>query len=120
MLFVIGMEVLTAIVVGAVNSGLFQGLAGIEALQRISIYADDVVLFARPDENELRAVKSILRIFGEASGLRVNYCKSAATVIRGDEEDRARVESIMGCALANFPIKYLGLPLALRPLTRAE
>jgi hypothetical protein len=28
--------------------------------------------------------------------------------------------TILGCPLGNFPIKYLGLQLALRPLTKAQ
>jgi hypothetical protein len=33
---------------------------------RLSIYADDVVLFLRPVENELQIILDILRLFGEA------------------------------------------------------
>jgi hypothetical protein len=120
MLFVAGMEALTAMVVKAVDEQVFQSLAGIKPLQRISIFADDVVLFIRPKENELIAVKEILRIFRGASGLRVNYIKTTATLIRGNDELEERVKEIMGCNIAKFPIKYLGLQLALRPLTRSE
>ncbi|KAM0919247.1 hypothetical protein ACQ4PT_008360 [Festuca glaucescens] len=120
MLFVIGMEVLTAAIVRAVHEQIFQGIANISPIQRLSVYADDVVLFMRPEEGELRATKEILDMFGAASGLRVNYAKTAATLIRGEEEDGDRVRSILGCALTDFPIKYLGLQLALRPLTRNE
>jgi hypothetical protein len=120
MLFVIEMEVLTAVLVKAVNDHLLTNLVGITALQRISIYADDVVIFVRPVEQELRTIKQILAMFGEASGLQVNYSKTTATMIRGTEEDKSRTQEILGCQHANFPIRYLGLQLALRPLTRAE
>jgi hypothetical protein len=79
-----------------------------------------VVLFVRPDREELQAAKCILECFGIASGLMVNYRKTTATIIRGTVEDGERVQEIMGCELAKFPIKYLGLQLALRPLKRAE
>jgi hypothetical protein len=120
MLFVVGMEVLTAVLVKAVNDHLLTNLVGITALQRISIYADDVVIFVRPVEQELRTIKQILTMFGEASGLQVNYSKTTATMIRGTEEDKSRTQEFLGCQHANFPIRYLGLQLALRPLTRAE
>jgi hypothetical protein len=120
MLFVMGMETLTAIVIKAVQERIFRPLAGILPTQRISVYADDVVAFFRPEETELRAVQEILDLFGDASGLRVNYRKTTATLIRGDEEDAQRVIASLGCKLDKFPIKYLGLPLALRPLTKAE
>jgi hypothetical protein len=48
LLFVIGMQVLSSLVAKAVEEGLFSDLAGISPMQRVSIYADDVVLFFRP------------------------------------------------------------------------
>jgi hypothetical protein len=120
MLFVAAMEVLTAIVAKAVDSGILESLANILPLQRLSIYADDVVLFFKPVRKEIMAIKEILSLFGESSGLRPNFRKTTATVIRGSVAEKARVQQILGCQLAEFPIKYLGLQLALRPLTRAQ
>jgi hypothetical protein len=74
----------------------------------------------RPEENELRATKEILGMFGVASRLQVNYNKTTTSLIRGEEEDVDRVRSILGCELSEFPTKYLWLQLALRPLTRNE
>jgi hypothetical protein len=95
-------------------------LVDCSALQRLSIYADDVVLFTRPTVSDLTAVRDLLAVFGHASGLQVNFCKSSATVIRGDEQDEARAAGILGCPTVKFPIRYLGLQLALRPLTKAQ
>jgi hypothetical protein len=120
MLFVIGMEVLTLVFARAVHEDLLQDLVGISPLQRISIYADDVVLFTRAEEYELRTVKELMGIFGEASGLWVNFSKTTATLIRGDEVDREMVERALQCKVVEFPIRYLGLQLALRPLKKAE
>jgi hypothetical protein len=120
MLFVIGMEVLTAMVTKAANEQIWRNLTGILPLQRISIYADDVVMFLSPVREELWAAKELLQIFGEVSGLKVNYQKTTATLIRGSEEEEDLVRSTLGCQVTNFPIRYLGLQLALRPLTRAE
>jgi hypothetical protein len=99
---------------------MFSNLAGISPLQRICIYADDVVLFFKPERREMWAIKHILQIFGEASGLKVNFRKTTATLIRGSREQEEEIAAILGCELAHFPIKYLGLQLALRPLTKAE
>lgn len=41
-------------------------------------------------------------------------------MIRGDEQSKATVKTILQCEIAEFPIKYLGLQLALRPLTKAQ
>jgi hypothetical protein len=120
MLFVAAMEDLSRMVIKAVEVELFESLASISPIQRISVYADDVVLFLKPEEKELWAVKNILSIFGEASGLHVNFGKTTATMIRGTPTEEERTARILGCELAAFPIRYLGLQLALRPLTRAE
>jgi hypothetical protein len=78
------------------------------------------VLFLKPVTNELNAIKQILAIFGEASSLQVNYRKTSATVICGTVEDETRIGEHLGCQCVQFTIRYLGLQLALRPLTRAE
>jgi hypothetical protein len=72
------------------------------------------------DGGRVTSYERILEIFGEASGLRVNYRKSTATLIRGDEEDEDRVRSILRCNLDSSPIRYLGLQLALKPLRRNQ
>ncbi|KAM0846063.1 hypothetical protein ACQ4PT_055917 [Festuca glaucescens] len=53
MLFVAAMEVLLAVIKKAVEGDMFANLAGISPLQRISIYADDVVLFFKPERQEM-------------------------------------------------------------------
>nr|XP_051201783.1 uncharacterized protein LOC127315326 [Lolium perenne] len=105
MMFVIGMEVLTALVIKATEDNLLSGLAGTTALQRVSIYADDVVLFCKPVEEELATIRQIMEAFGEASGLRVNYMKTTATMIRGSDEELNRAKAIIGYRSQDFPIK---------------
>jgi hypothetical protein len=46
------------------------------------------VLFIKPLPEDMVATKQILKIFGEASGLHINYRKSTATLIRGGELER--------------------------------
>jgi hypothetical protein len=120
MLFVAAMETPTAIMKRAVQANLFGNLTALSPLQRISIYADDVVLFVKPECQELWAVRHILKTFGEASGLHVNLRKTTSTIIRGSEEQEERTTLILDCELARFPIKYIGLHLALQPLTKGE
>jgi hypothetical protein len=66
------------------------------------------------------AVRDILSVFGEASGLQVNFAKSSATVIRGGDLEEQRTAAILNCPMKQFPIRYLGLQLALRPLTKNQ
>jgi hypothetical protein len=119
-LFVMGMEVFTALMIKATEDNLLTRLRGFSALQRTSIYTDDVVLFIKPMLPDLTAIKSVLQIFGVASGLHINYRKSSATLIRGDARDEELVSETLQFPISNFPIRYLGLQLALRPLTKAE
>jgi hypothetical protein len=86
----------------------------------MSAYADDVVLFIRSNIPDLHAVTALLQVFGEASGLHVNFEKTAATMIRGSRLETRRVRSLLGCKIEEFTIQYLGLQLALRPLTKAQ
>ena len=101
-LFDVGMEALTVTLKCAAEEGLLSPIGGCSPLQRLSIYADDVVLFTKPHVLDLLTVRELLQMFGEASGLRVNYRKSSATLIRGQPGDEARVLEIMQCPLVNF------------------
>ncbi|KAE8807520.1 Serine/threonine-phosphatase BSL2-like protein [Hordeum vulgare] len=66
-------------------------------MQRLSIYADDFALFIRPSAQDMCFVRNALHIFGEASDLKVNYAKSSAILIRGDEQDQLRVADVLQC-----------------------
>ncbi|KAM0891589.1 hypothetical protein ACQ4PT_026301 [Festuca glaucescens] len=57
MLFVAAMETLSAMIMKATEEGIFGNLASISPLQRISVYADDVVIFLKPEFAELWADK---------------------------------------------------------------
>jgi hypothetical protein len=92
---------------------LLERLIGCKHMQRISLYADDVVLFCKPNFGDFIAIREILHVFGGASGLRVNYEKSSATLIRGDTQDADLVAEMLHYQIKAFPIKYLGLQLAL-------
>ena len=59
--------------------------------KRLSLYADDVVMFIRSSWTDLWFVQEALRLFGEASGLKVNFTKSAAIMIRSNEEEEELV-----------------------------
>ena len=68
----------------------------------------------------MAVVRAILKVFGEASGLKVNFRKSTAVLIRGSEEDTVRVAGMLQCDIFEFPCRYLGLQLAIKSLTHAE
>jgi hypothetical protein len=66
-------------------------------------YADDVILFIRPSVQEARAVKHILSIFGEASGLHTNLAKCSVTPIYGGKSIYWRSSTFLAVRCSNFP-----------------
>ena len=78
MLFILAMEPLHRLFEHATRRGVLEPLARTGMKQRLSIFADDVVVFIKPKLVELEACKNILDLFGEASGLRINMMKSVA------------------------------------------
>ena len=67
MLFILVMDVLGHMITKATSEGLLLPLS-----TRISIYADDVALFLRPEAGDISTTMDILNLFGEASGLKTN------------------------------------------------
>jgi hypothetical protein len=86
----------------------------------ISLYADDVILFCHPTNDDITAVKEILRVFGQASGLQVNYAKSSATLIRCETDEETNAVELLGCPIVELPISYLGIPLTIHKPTAAQ
>ena len=91
LLFVIAMDVLTSLITKAQECGMLSRMSGCTPMQRLSIYADDVVLFVRPTVSYLRFVKEAPHIFGNASGLHINYAKSMAIMIRDEDGEKELV-----------------------------
>ena len=88
--------------------------------QRLSLYADDVALFIRSEEEDLQITKELLQVFGEASGLQTDLQKSCMIPIHCDGEIVEVVNSTLQCTTTNFPTTYLGLPISDRKLRRSD
>jgi hypothetical protein len=114
------MDVLGHMISKDADEGLLQPLSRRVFKHRVSIYADDVVLFLRPTAEDIEVIMDILSLFGEATGLNTNLQKSNVLPIRCEDTDIANVQNLLPCALANFPCKYLGLPLSLKILTKEQ
>jgi hypothetical protein len=85
MLFVLVMECFNAMIKVADSRGLFCPLRPRSIKQRVSLYADDVVVFLSPVVLDLVMIRAILDLFRQASGLATNINKSNAFPIRCDE-----------------------------------
>jgi hypothetical protein len=79
------MDVLSAMFRAAKHAGVLAELMAAGLEHRVSLYVDDIVVFARPKDGELVGVRDILECFGAASGLEVNYTKSSIAPIRCSE-----------------------------------
>jgi mannosylglycoprotein endo-beta-mannosidase len=91
LLFVIAMDVLSAMLRTAEQTGVLSDLASIGLRSRVSLYADDVVIFARATAADLQAVWAVLDCFGAVSGLKENPANSFAAPIQCSDEVLATV-----------------------------
>jgi hypothetical protein len=87
---------------------------------RLSFFADDVVLFIKPNQEEAQAALQLVTAFGVASGLHCNLLKSLVSPIRCRDEDVQTTTTVLNCPVKPFHVKYLGLPLSLVRLTKAD
>ena len=121
LLFIIAMDGLNTMCLVAEHAELLQPIGGRLGLpHRLSLYADDVVVFLSPVSSDLLVFKEILQLFGEASDLRTNLAKSSFSPIRCNDLEIQLITDSLHCKNAAFPCKYLGLPLTLRKPSRAE
>jgi len=79
-----------------------------------------MVLFIKPEEEDLSCTKVILDCFGEASGLKVNMQKSLAIPIRCNDAEMQVISNSLHCTIGSFPCKYLGLPISNWKLRRSD
>jgi hypothetical protein len=120
MLFILVMDVLGFLITKAEIEGLLRPLATRTLQHCFSIYAGDMVIFIQPTVGDISTVLDILHIFGEASGLRTNIQKSSVYTIRCGEQDLTLLQNLLLCEISQFPCRYLGLPLAIKKLTKDQ
>jgi hypothetical protein len=77
LLSVIALDVLSAMFRFVESADALSDLSSIGIRHRVSLYADDVVVFVRPSPEELTTVWRVLGCFAAASGLRDNFSKSS-------------------------------------------
>ena len=112
------MDVLNSLVIYATLKGLMQPLDIQQARHQASFYADDAVLFLRPNILDLVTVRHLLDLFGHASGLRTNLSKSSVSPIHCTDDELALTANILSCSIKAFPCTYLSLPLTIGKPTK--
>ena len=106
-LFVLGMEVLSALIRWAVGGGFVSGcsLWGRGRLvMEVShlLFADDTIIFCEAKKEYLPSLSWILAWFEAASGLRINLAKSELIPI-GEVEDIEEMAVELGCIVGALP-----------------
>lgn len=121
MLFIIVMDGLNSPILAAENAALLQLIGGRRGLpHRLSLYADDAVVFIAPVSSDLLAINEFFQLFGEALGLQTNMAKSSFLPIRCNQQQTQLISDVLRCNTAGFLCKYLGLFLTLRKSSRAD
>lgn len=83
-------------------------------------FADDMVIFTDGEASSLRGIISTLKEFQRESGLAINLSKSALYMGGKTTSDLKNKASQLSLPLDTLPIRYLGLPLTTKSMTRAE
>ena len=114
-LFIMGMEVLSALISRAVEGGFIYGCRiwkGRGQVVNIShlLFADDTIVFCEAKKESLLYLSWILLWFEAASGLKINLEKSMVIPV-GEVEGALDMAAEIGCKVGQLPTVYLGLPL---------
>ncbi|GKV25499.1 hypothetical protein SLEP1_g34934 [Rubroshorea leprosula] len=112
-LFLIVAEGLNGIISSAASLGLFNGIEIGQCGMNVTHlqFADDTIVFGTASEENIWAVKSIMRIFEMVSGLKINFGKSVLMGINVSDEWMTRMACTLNCKQGKLPCKYLGMPI---------
>uniref|UniRef100_A0A453BXQ6 Reverse transcriptase domain-containing protein n=1 Tax=Aegilops tauschii subsp. strangulata TaxID=200361 RepID=A0A453BXQ6_AEGTS len=110
-LFVLAVDTLGRLLGRAHSLAILQPLHPCRNIPVISLYADDVMIFCHATADDVAAVREVLALFGRASELQVNFAKSSATVLHGDQTATETIAHL-SCPVVTLPITYLGIPLS--------
>ena len=117
-LFTIVADVLSRMMLRAEERSLLEGFRVGRNRTRVSHlqFADDTIFFSNSCAEELQTLKSLLLVFRQISGLKVNLDKSNLFGINLDQNHLSRLALLLDCKASDWPILYLGLPLGGNPI----
>jgi hypothetical protein len=74
--FILVMDPLQRILHLVVERGILHEITPRSREVKVSLYADDVVIFVRPSKQDIATLKEIQEMFGQAAGLQTNLQKT--------------------------------------------
>jgi hypothetical protein len=113
-LFNIVADTLAKMISLAQKNNLIKGLVpkyfenGVVVLQ----YADDTILCIQDDKELASHLKLLLYFYEAMSGLKINFSKSEVIMVSQDSLKSLEFSNMFNCAIGNWPIKYLGVPVS--------
>ena len=112
-LFNIVAEGLTGLMRTAISKNLFHSYRVGRQKEEINIlqYANDTLFFGTATMDNIRVLKSILRIFEMVSGLKINYAKSQFGCMGKSEVWCREAALFLNCGQLDIPFSYLGIPV---------
>ena len=111
MLFILAIDPLQKMLDLATQNGILTPMPLATAKLCTSLYANDAAIFLNPNREELQAVKDMLQMFGEVTGLITNLEKSSIHPIHCENIDLDHVLEPSPGACNTFLCRYLGLQL---------
>ncbi|GKV32111.1 hypothetical protein SLEP1_g40740 [Rubroshorea leprosula] len=110
-LFLIAAEGLNGLISTAVSREMLKGIeVGTQGFKVTHLqFVDDTLICGKATEDNLWAVKCILRTFEIVSGLKINYRKSQLMGIHADTNWLKKMGFLLNCQLGSMPFKYLGI-----------
>jgi hypothetical protein len=119
LLFILAIDPLQRLLSLATEASILTRIARDRARLRVSMHADDVVIFLRREKREVRAPsRRLLNLFGQVTGLQMNIQKSSIAPICCGGLDLDDILADLPTTRVAFPIKYLGLQLSIRRLRK--
>jgi hypothetical protein len=119
-LFVLAIDPLQRLLHLATEAGILSRVAKARTRLRIAMYADDAIIFVKPEKRELDSFATLLHQFGEATGLRTNIQKSSVVPIKCAGLNLDEILAGFPASRSQFPIKYLGIPLSVERLKKVD
>jgi len=113
-LFLLAAEGFNVLMNALVDAQMFHGF-GVGQRSKVRLthlqFADDTLIIGEKSWLNVRAMRAVLLLFEEVSGLRVNFHKILLTGVNIYESWLTEAASVMNCRRGTIPFVYLGLPI---------